>query len=1735
MRFIAALMSQEIFVPLASIRLSDHQAMLQFKFTYDPGVPLEQRIAFELAARIWGTYVQDDITVNLHIASANKLEGDAIGGAIPIFHQQKYGVFTEYLEQDTTSSGRRHSPSIDEQAINSLQIGNTVDVIVDGELVDGNTDILLTSAQAKALGMDDPITLDNGTTWRRDLVESNALDGYIVINQDYDWNYDFLRQGEAPEGTLDFLTLAMHEVGHQLGFVSGLDGMLNISQLYSGEHQVQGITALDLFRHTVDSHHVDNPDGAVSDLTLGANAYFSVDGGNTNLGLFSTGQQGDGFQAGHWKRMRDALGIMDPTLAYQERLTLTELDLQAIDALGWDVDYAALGSSLNIETLLLDAEKAVANQLGLNGEILQDEINNGRDSYRLGYHQWWQLFESQLFSLGYSQWWQILELGYDTWFQLFDSNLLGSNHNQWWQLFEQQLFDLGYGTWFQLFESSMLDLGYNQWWQLLELGYDQWWQQLETFFSTLERLDNNNSPAFTRVLNQGYAKAGLVRGGADDDIIGGTNVQDRIRGGNGDDLIDGGAGNDILWGDAGRDMLYGHDGYDVLYGGSGDDLLMGERLADQLFGQDGHDILSGGHGNDVLSGGNGRDELKGGEHKDILQGGNHDDSLEGGEDHDLLMGAAGRDAVRGDSGDDILYGDEVLAEARAELNRLRRDFLNNIWQQARDLRAENTETVATQVGSLSKGIPTTTDQSSTNGVIRIEAEDMTLSGGYRVESRSSASDGFIIQNPGHGTQGKATTTFTGESGRFMVVVHYLDESDGVSSVAINVAGQTIDNWLFDGDGTSSRTVSTNLQLNSGNQIEILSTSNLGERARIDYIDLIPLESILESPISNSGDTLLQNGDFSENLTGWKTFKGNAQTTQSGAYSGKSANLDAGDNGISQWVEISGGETYQFSAVSKLVNADWGGIGVNFMDENWQLIGERRFDINSVNWKIYQDSITAPENAKYAIIWASKVGNGGQLLLDNVLLQKDVATSTNTAFEQEAPGTIAHQVQPWKEDVVAHWSFDEISGKKTTDTIGNLSGTLINMETTDQVNGIVGKALNFDGVNESVVVGDTSSLSLSKNNDDFSVAFWIKPEADATGKWRKVIHRGATNQERTFAIWMHPHSNRLHYRISTTASWNEGGNSQTALEVNEWTHIAYVREGDRLLLYLNGELDSSVALRGSVIANDGPLRIGSPNLDASMDEVYLYDRALSTTDLESLALVNADILEGGQGRDTLYGNEGDDQLYGESQNTYDPVDGTSTAGVFRGAESLIADHNNTMLLNEGTLAFSFQADHFSSTQYLFSKDANGYVSGGHLSVEVETSGRLSVRLQSVATSHHVQSRVLNVNQAYNIAITFGSNGLELWVDGQRVDTNSYTGGLGSSSGGTGNYEPIVLGASQTRSGSLVADNLDDHFSGTLQNVRLLDQQLDGPAIAHLPTELPNGVTTVFEALVPDEGNNDVLVGGQGHDILTGNLGDDILYGDDATALVDGIRRHDSLYLLTQNTDWFSAQAQAELLGGNLVTVNDAAEQTWLRDTFGTTEGLWIGFTDHAKEGQWRWSSGETTTYVNWSPGQPDNYGGDQHHAYLNASASGRWDDGGASINRRGIIEIKVSSAAGNDVLIGSVGNDVLYGELGNDVLNGTSASAAGAYEYDVLVGGAGADLFILGDINQAYYTTSNNLDYALVKDFNAGEDIVQLYGIGNDYTQQQIGGSQQLYYQGDLVAIFENVTALNLSTGFAFVG
>jgi hypothetical protein len=139
-----------------------------------------------------------------------------------------------------------------------------------------------------------------------------------------------------------------------------------------------------------------------------------------------------------------------------------------------------------------------------------------------------------------------------------------------------------------------------------------------------------------------------------------------------------------------------------------------------------------------------------------------------------------------------------------------------------------------------------------------------------------------------------------------------------------------------------------------------------------------------------------------------------------------------------------------------------------------------------------------------------------------------------------------------------------------------------------------------------------------------------------------------------------------------------------------------------------------------------------------------------------------------------------------------------------------------------------------------------------------------------------------------------------------------------------------------------------------------------------------------------------------------------------------------YLLTDSS-WQDAQAEAVALGGNLVTINDAAEDAWVFSTFGSFGGdnrsLWIGLNDAAVEGRFVWVSGEPVTYTNWQPGEPNSglggIFGEEDYAHLQRTGNdfgatpGKWNDYGSTFSPfpiermgpfRGVVEVAGVPAA-----------------------------------------------------------------------------------------------------------------------------
>lgn len=330
---------------------------LTFNFTYQPGVTQRQIEATELAGLIWSSYLTDDVTVNLHFEmTSGSLPYGVLGGAVPAVNEIKYNKFREGLQADAAAGGYRLDLP------DSTQGSGHYSVKEQGEAEDYD-ELLLTNANNKSLGSD----LSG---------DASGLDGYIQLSQSNNWNYDYTpnstcNRWESCYYEYDFTSVVLHEIGHTLGFVSGIDVL----------DELESPMALDMFRYSSASAN----QGAI-DFRKGGDPYFSIDGGKTAIADF---EKGYGHQASHWKNtyVGSPIGIMSPTLLYGSDRQITSTDLLAFDYIGWDVDYSA---SLNLGALQSQAQANANNAVIQNRSSDVEQMMDDSGVYHLGWGGWWQ-------------------------------------------------------------------------------------------------------------------------------------------------------------------------------------------------------------------------------------------------------------------------------------------------------------------------------------------------------------------------------------------------------------------------------------------------------------------------------------------------------------------------------------------------------------------------------------------------------------------------------------------------------------------------------------------------------------------------------------------------------------------------------------------------------------------------------------------------------------------------------------------------------------------------------------------------------------------------------------------------------------------------------------------------------------------------------------------------------------------------------------------------------------------------------------------------------------------------------------------------------------------------------------------------------------------------------------------------------------------------------------------------
>lgn len=162
--------------------------------------------------------------------------------------------------------------------------------------------------------------------------ESNHFGPPPAIGLNSKFDFDFNSADGVDANKLDFESIALHEIGHVLGFISF------VGQQETDSSTDPELSIWDLFRFRPGDA---GKDFAAAERVLSSGGEQRFYDGGRMLAL-STGRPdgtgGDGSQAAHWKDDRltgQHIGVMDPTLEFGEHQFITDNDIDVLDTIGY--------------------------------------------------------------------------------------------------------------------------------------------------------------------------------------------------------------------------------------------------------------------------------------------------------------------------------------------------------------------------------------------------------------------------------------------------------------------------------------------------------------------------------------------------------------------------------------------------------------------------------------------------------------------------------------------------------------------------------------------------------------------------------------------------------------------------------------------------------------------------------------------------------------------------------------------------------------------------------------------------------------------------------------------------------------------------------------------------------------------------------------------------------------------------------------------------------------------------------------------------------------------------------------------------------------------------------------------------------------------------------------------------------------------------------------------------------
>ena len=442
--------------------------------------------------------------------------------------------------------------------------------------------------------------------------------------------------------------------------------------------------------------------------------------------------------------------------------------------------------------------------------------------------------------------------------------------------------------------------------------------------------------------------------------------------------------------------------------------------------------------------------------------------------------------------------------------------------------------------------------------------------------------------------------------------------------------------------------------------------------------------------------------------------------------------------------------------------------------------------------------------------------------------------------------------------VAHWKLDETAGPTAVDSINGYDGALANNPAWTP--GLLDGALDFDGIDDNIDVGPEPAL------DDLfasgaTLTGWIRARGWGEGSYGRIADKSnATYPGAGWAFELYGPAQALLFQMGYTGATGSWATPAGAISLDTWHHVAVVFDSSDAAndpaIYIDGvaqtinELDAPSGTPDPDDAYD--LHLGNHaqstvrTFDGLLDDIRLFDRMLSATEIEDLATLPGPVahwkLDDGAGLTAIDSEGGNDGTLSGPPAWVAGVLGDALD--FNGSNDYV-DAGTFDISGSGiTMMGWFNAEAIATDDGRFVSKASGAnEADAYWQLSTTDSGsdrflRMRVKASGTTTTLADSSVNLTTGSWYFAVGTYdtASGMMRLYLNGVEVASTAHAvGGVLDTDASV----PVAIGANGTA---------ERFFNGILDDVRVYNRALDAGEIQDLydasAPETP-GFTELYE--------------------------------------------------------------------------------------------------------------------------------------------------------------------------------------------------------------------------------------------------------------------------------------------------